>query len=51
MSKLLVVGDSYCMNYVEMKNRVHIKHKEPYLLFDREQNKILGHREFIKIVR
>ncbi len=42
-SKLLVVGDSYCMNYVEMKNRVHIKHKEPYLLFDREQNKI---REF-----
>lgn len=43
MSKLLVVGDSYCMNYVELKNRVHIKYNEPYLLFDREQNKI---REF-----
>ena len=43
MSKLLVVGDSYCMNYVGMKNRIHENNKEPYLLFDREQNKI---REF-----
>ena len=43
MSKLLVVGDSYCMNYVGMKNRIHTNNKEPYLLFDREQNKI---REF-----
>ena len=40
MSKLLVVGDSYCMNYVEMKNRVHKNNKEPYLLFDKEQKKI-----------
>lgn len=33
-SKLLVVGDSYCMNYIKMRNTVHIENKEPYILWD-----------------
>ena len=32
--KLLVVGDSYCMNYIRMRNKIHLKNKEPYMLFD-----------------
>lgn len=31
-SKLVVVGDSYCMNYIKMRNQTHLENKEPYLL-------------------
>ena len=33
MDKLLVVGDSYCMNYIKMRNRLHLENKEPYILY------------------
>ena len=32
-SKLIVVGDSYCMNYIKMRNQTHLENKEPYLLY------------------
>lgn len=32
-SKLVVVGDSYCMNYIKMRNKLHLENKEPYILY------------------
>lgn len=42
-SKLLVVGDSYCMNYIRMRNKSHGKSSwtnEPYEVFDAKEKKI-----------
>jgi len=32
-SKLVVVGDSYCMNYIKMRNKTHLENNEPYVLY------------------
>jgi hypothetical protein len=32
-SKLVVVGDSYCMNYIKMRNQTHLENNEPYILY------------------
>ena len=32
-SKLVVVGDSYCMNYIKMRNKAHLESNEPYILY------------------
>lgn len=32
-SKLVVVGDSYCMNYTKMRNKTHLENNEPYILY------------------
>ena len=46
-SKLLVVGDSYCMNYIRMRNHIHsgqwpngTTRKESYELFDWKTKKV-----------
>ena len=45
--KLLVVGDSYCMNYIRMRNHIHsgqwpngTTRKESYELFDWKTKKV-----------
>jgi hypothetical protein len=38
--ELVVIGDSFCIDYIKMRNHIAAKESAPYLLHDRNENKI-----------